>query len=485
MNAIVREQILDPSQLRMREAFDRQRAAFAADMSPSHAVRIDRLDRLLAMTDKIAPEIERAVSADFGHRSVHVTRLADVMMVQSAVKHARRQLKSWMKVRRAPTALAFRPGFSRIVPQPLGVVGVVSPWNYPYQLAMGPAIAALGAGNRVMIKPSELTPRLAELMRAAVAECFAPEEMTVVTGGTEVGTAFVGLPFDHLMFTGSTAVGRHVAMAAAANLTPVTLELGGKSPAIIGAGANLDQVAARLVVGKLFNAGQTCIAPDYVAVPRSAVGPFVEAMRRAVARQYPRIAGNPDYTSIVSDRHFSRLRELLADAQQRGARVVPLHAEGMGSGPGDAGGGRVLAPALVLDPTEDMKIMQEEIFGPLLPVLAYDSLDEVIAYVNAHERPLALYWFGAAGADRDKLLSGTISGGVTLNDCMWHFGQEELPFGGVGASGMGAYHGVYGFRTFSKEKPVFHQSWLSGTALLRPPYGRTFERMGRLLRLIT
>ncbi|MDM0079009.1 coniferyl aldehyde dehydrogenase [Variovorax sp. J31P179] len=481
MNAIVREQMLDPSLLRMREAFDRQRAAFGADMNPSHAVRIDRLDRLLAMTDKIAPEIERAVSADFGHRSVHVTRLADVMMVQSAIRHARRHLKSWMKVRRAPTGLAFRPGFSRIVPQPLGVVGVVSPWNYPYQLAMGPAIAAIGAGNRVMIKPSELTPRLAELMRAAVAECFSPEELTVVTGGTEVGTAFVGLPFDHLLFTGSTAVGRQVAMAAAANLTPVTLELGGKSPAIIGAGADLEQVAARLVVGKLFNAGQTCIAPDYAAVPRNAVGPFVEAMRRAVARQYPRLAGNPDYTGIVSERHFTRLQGLLADAQKRGARVVPLHAEGMAGG----AAGRVLAPALVLDTTEDMKIMQEEIFGPLLPVLAYDTLDEVIAYVNAHERPLALYWFGAGGAEQDRLLSGTISGGVTLNDCMWHFGQEELPFGGVGASGMGAYHGAYGFRTFSKEKPVFHQSRLSGTALLRPPYGRTFERMGRLLRLIT
>jgi len=481
MNAIVREQMLDPSLLRMREAFDRQRAAFGADMNPSHAVRIDRLDRLLAMTDKIAPEIERAVSADFGHRSVHVTRLADVMMVQSAIRHARRHLKSWMKVRRAPTGLAFRPGFSRIVPQPLGVVGVVSPWNYPYQLAMGPAIAAIGAGNRVMIKPSELTPRLAELMRAAVAECFAPEELTVVTGGTEVGTAFVGLPFDHLLFTGSTAVGRQVAMAAAANLTPVTLELGGKSPAIVGAGADLEQVAARLVMGKLFNAGQTCIAPDYAAVPRSAVGPFVEAMRRAVARQYPRLAGNPDYTGIVSERHFTRLLGLLADAQTRGARVVPLHAEGMAGG----AAGRVLAPALVLDTTEDMKIMQEEIFGPLLPVLAYDTLDEVIAYVNAHERPLALYWFGAGGAEQDRLLSGTISGGVTLNDCMWHFGQEELPFGGVGASGMGAYHGAYGFRTFSKEKPVFHQSRLSGTALLRPPYGRTFERMGRLLRLIT
>ncbi|MGO4391792.1 coniferyl aldehyde dehydrogenase [Variovorax sp. M-6] len=483
MNAFVREQILDPSLVRMREAFDRQRAAFGTDMSPSRAVRIDRLDRLLAMTQRIAPAIERAVSADFGHRPAQVTRLADVMMVQAAIKHARRRLGAWMKARRAPTALAFRPGFGRIVPQPVGVVGVVSPWNYPYQLAMGPAIAAIGAGNRVMIKPSELTPRLAELMREAVAEHFAPEELTVVTGGAELGTAFVALPFDHLLFTGSTAVGRQVAMAAAANLTPVTLELGGKSPAILGADADLERAASRLVMGKLFNAGQTCIAPDYVAVPRGAVGPFVEAMRRAVAKQYPRLAGNPDYTSIVSDRHFARLQALLADARQRGARVVPLHAEGMGGGGGS--GTRMLAPALVLEPSEDMSIMQEEIFGPLLPVLAYDTLDEAISYINRHDRPLALYWFGGAGADRDKVLAGTLSGGVTLNDCMWHFGQEELPFGGIGASGMGAYHGAFGFRTFSKEKPVFHQSKLSGTALLRPPYGRTFERMSRLLKLIT
>jgi coniferyl-aldehyde dehydrogenase len=477
----VLKQAEDPSLERMRQVFERQRAAFGADMSPSRAVRLDRLDRLFAMTERIAPALVEAISADFGHRPAQVTRLADVMMVLSAIKHTRRRLKSWMKVRRAPTALAFRPGRSRIMAQPLGVVGVVSPWNYPYQLAMGPAIAAIAAGNRVMIKPSELTPRFAELLRQAVEGSFAPEELAVVTGGMEAGAAFVALPFDHLLFTGSTAVGRQVALAAAANLTPVTLELGGKSPAIFNRDVDMEQAVPRLVMGKLFNAGQTCIAPDYVAVHRDAIGAFVGAMRRAVQRQYPRIAGNPDYTSIVSERHFERLQGLLDDARRRGAVVVPLGPDGVDA-PADT---RKLAPTLILDTTDDMKIMREEIFGPLLPVIAYDTLDEVVSYINRHERPLALYWFGADGSDREKVLAETISGGVTINDCMWHFGQEELPFGGVGASGMGAYHGEYGFRTFSKHKPVFHQSALSGTWLLYPPYGRTFEIMSKVLRVIT
>ena len=480
MSAVLK-QAEEPSLDGMRQAFERQRAAFAADMSPSLAARLDRLNRLFAMTERIAPAMADAISADFGHRAAQVTRLADVMMVLSAIRHARRRLKSWMKVRRAPTGLAFRPGFSRIHPQPVGVVGVVSPWNYPYQLAMGPAVAAIAAGNRVMIKPSELTPRFAELLRLAVEQSFAPEELHVVTGDAEVGAAFVALPFDHLLFTGSTAVGRQVALAAAANLTPVTLELGGKSPAILNPDADMERVAPRLVMGKLFNAGQTCIAPDYVAVQRDAIGAFVGAMRRAVRRQYPRIAGNPDYTSIISDRHFERLQGLLEDARRRGALIVPLNPDGIDAGTDT----RRLAPTLVLNATDDMRIMREEIFGPLLPVIAYDTLDEVISYINRHERPLALYWFGTDGADRRKVLAQTISGGVTLNDCMWHFGQEELPFGGVGASGMGAYHGEYGFRTFSKHKPVFHQSALSGTRLLYPPYGRTFDIMGKVLAFIT
>ena len=463
----------------MQEAFDAQRAAFAADMNPSYALRLDRLNRLYEMTEAFAPALVQAIAADFGQRSPHVTRLADIMMVLAAIKHARRKLRRWMRTRRIFTALAFQPGRCEIRPQPLGVVGVVAPWNYPYQLAIGPAIAALAAGNRVMIKPSELTPRFASLLQDMVGRAFAPEEMAVVTGDAELGKDFVALPFDHLIFTGSTAVGREVAKAAAANLTPVTLELGGKSPAILGSDCDLARAADSLVIGKMLNAGQTCIAPDYALVPRAQLAAFADAMQRAVARRYPGLERSPDATSIVNERHFARLQHLLEDARVRGARVVPL-AEVQ-----DAASRRIMAPALVFDVTDRMEIMRQEIFGPLLPVLPYDSLDEAIAYVNARERPLALYWYGHDKAARDTVLARTISGGVTINDCMWHFGQEELPFGGVGASGMGAYHGEVGFRTFSKDKPVFHQSALSGVPLLYPPYGRMFEFMARVLRVIT
>ena len=475
MNAILRPQDESP----MQRAFHAQREAFALDMNPSYDLRLDRLNRLFEMTEAIAPALVQAISADFGHRSPHVTRLADIMMVLAAVKHTRRKLKRWMRRRRVTTALAFQPGRCEMRPQPLGVVGVVAPWNYPYQLSIGPAIAALAAGNRVMVKPSELTPRFSQLLQESVARFFVPEEMTVITGDAELGKDFVSLPFDHLIFTGSTAVGREVAKAAAANLTPVTLELGGKSPAILGEDCDLDRAADSLTIGKMLNAGQTCIAPDYALVPRARMAAFVDAMKRSVRRRYPDLARNPDYTSIVNDRHHARLQHLLEDAKVRGATVTPL------AETGDAGGSRVLAPALVLDVHEGMAVMQQEIFGPLLPVLPYDTLDEAIAYVNRHERPLALYWFGHDKAARERVLGHTISGGVTVNDCMWHFGQEDLPFGGVGASGMGAYHGEAGFRTFSKDKPVFHQSVLSGVPLLYPPYGRMFEFMAKVLRRIT
>lgn len=463
----------------LQQAYAAQRAAFERDRYPSCRERLDRLNRLYAMTERIAPALVQAISEDFGHRSAHVTRLADVITVLGAIKHTRRKLPRWMKTRWVPTTLAYLPGRSRIMPQPLGVVGIVAPWNYPYQLAIGPAIAALAAGNRVMIKPSELTPRFAELLRAAVAECFAPDEMTVVTGDAEVGQDFVALPFDHLLFTGSTEVGRQVALAAAANLTPVTLELGGKSPAIFNPDCHLRRDVARLTMGKLLNAGQTCIAPDYVALPRAMLDEFVHEMRACVQRMYPDFAGNPDYTSIVSERHYQRLHGLLDDARAKGARIVPL------AGGSHAQAPRKLAPTLVLDVDDSMHIMQQEIFGPLLPVLLYDSIDEVIAYVNRHERPLALYWFGRDAQVRERVLRQTIAGGVTINDCLCHFGQEDLPFGGVGASGMGSYHGESGFRTFSQYKPVFHQSALSGVPLMYPPYGQAFEKMAKLLRLIS
>lgn len=465
---------------RLYAILERQRSAFAEEMNPTVAVRQDRLARLAAMGEKHAAQIIEAISADFGHRSAHETQMAELVVMAGTIRHAQRHLKGWMKPRRVPTALHYLPGSNRLMRQPLGVVGIVAPWNYPYQLALAPAAAAIAAGNRVMIKPSELTPRLSELLQRIVAEHFAEAEMAVVIGDAQTGKTFSELPFDHLFFTGSTAVGRMVAQAAAKNLTPMTLELGGKSPAILDPSSDLATVAPRLVFGKLLNAGQTCIAPDYAFVPKDRIDAFVEQMQRAVARMYPSLAANPDYTSIVNDRHFARLQGLIEDARARGARIVTINPAGETFDPAR----RKQPPVLVLGVTPEMKLMQEEIFGPILPVLAYERIEEAIAYINRHDRPLALYWFGADGANRDKVLSQTISGGVALNDCAWQFVQEDQPFGGVGASGMGSYHGEWGFRTFSKEKPVFIQPRLNGTFLMYPPFGKTVERMLALLKRI-
>jgi coniferyl-aldehyde dehydrogenase len=477
MNAVL-QALPEPAVDTLRPVFERLRQGFESERDPSHAVRVDRLRRLEAMVVRMAPAMAQAISADFGHRPEQVTRLADIIPVQMAARHARKHLAGWMKTRRMPTALVHRPGHNRLMRQPLGVVGIVSPWNYPGFLALTPAIAALAAGNRVMIKPSEIGPRFSDLLRDEVAQSFSADEMVVVTGDAEVGRAFVRLPFHHLLFTGSTAVGRQVALAAAANLTPVTLELGGKSPAILGTGAELERSALRLVAGKLLNAGQTCIAPDYAFVPRARLDEVIAALRRAHAQLYPTVATNADYTSIATERHYQRLLTLLDDARAQGARVQSLHAEG----PSD--GTRKLPLHLVLDPTERMRVMQEELFGPILPVKTYDRIDDVIGYINAHDRPLALYWFGSDATEREHVLRQTLAGGVTVNDTLMHVSQEELPFGGVGASGMGAYHGEWGFRSFSKETGVFHQSPLSGIGMLYPPYGAVFERLTALIRRI-
>jgi coniferyl-aldehyde dehydrogenase len=460
------------------QLFARQRSAFASERYPSYATRVDRLNRLLAMIERIAPDVEKAVSDDFGHRSAHVTRLTDVMVASSAIRHAKRRLRGWMKPRRVPTTPAYWPGRSRVQAHPLGVVGVVSPWNYPLQLALAPAASALAAGNRVMMKPSEQTPRFTALLQRAVGESFAPDELAVVTGDAEQARAFVALPFDHLLFTGSTAVGREVALAAAANLTPVTLELGGKSPVIFNADCDLAQAVPRLMAAKLLNSGQTCIAPDYLLIHQDLLEPLTDALRAATSHLYPTLADNADYTSIVDARHVERLQGLLDDARTLGARVLPLHGE-------TATRERKMPPFLVLDVDDRMKLMHEEIFGPILPVLTYRRLDEAIAYINQHDRPLALYWFGRDRKELQAVLEQTLSGGVTVNDCLWHVAQEALPFGGVGASGMGCYHGEHGFRTFSHVKPVFLQSSRSGLSLMSPPYGSTFRRLERWVRRIS
>ena len=461
---------------RLRLQLESQRRAFLAEPQPTLAQRLDRIARVRRLTREHADAIAAAIAQDFGHRARQETQLADLFTVEAAARHASRHLRGWMRTRRMPTALHFLPGGNRLVPQPLGVVGIIAPWNYPWQLALSPAIAALAAGNRVMIKPSELTPATSALMARLVGEHFAPEEMLVVTGDTAVGRAFAALPFDHLFFTGSTAVGRAVAQAAAPNLTPVTLELGGKSPAIVDASADLALTAERLAYGKLLNAGQTCIAPDYVLAPHALVEPLGQSLLAAMRRLYPRIAGNPDYSSIASERHLARLQGLLQDARERGARVLASHDE--------APDGRKLAPQLLLDVDEDMAVMREEIFGPLLPIVGCEDLDEAIRFVQQRERPLALYFFGRDAAARERVLRETHAGGVTVNDCHWHIGQEDQPFGGVGASGQGAYHGRWGFERFSHLKPVFTQPRWAGTKLFQPPYGATFERLLALLKKI-
>ncbi|MDP3759464.1 MAG: coniferyl aldehyde dehydrogenase [Ramlibacter sp.] len=464
--------------LDLHALFALQQQAFAAQSFPPEAVRRDRLDRLQRLVEEHELQISDAISADFGNRSHHETAIGEVIIVLAALAHTRSHLRRWMKRRSVRTSFHSLPGSSSILPQPLGVAGIVSPWNYPLQLALVPAIAALAAGNRVMLKPSELTPRFSQLLADLVAQRFSVDEFTVVTGDADVGRAFVQLPFNHLFFTGSTAVGRQVALAAAANLTPVTLELGGKSPAIVDDSADLLDTARKLAAGKLFNAGQTCIAPDYVLVPAARTQDFAQAYTQAVEEMYPTLEGNADYTSIVNDRHFARLQALADDARSRGAQVQVINPGGAAHDPA----GRRMRPSLLLGVDDAMAVMQEEIFGPLLPVMGYGSLDEAIAFVNARARPLALYWFGRDRGNRERVLRETVSGGVTVNDVLLHIAQENLPFGGVGDSGSGAYHGEYGFRIFSKEKPVFEQSRLAGTWLLRPPYGKLANSVIRTLR---
>ncbi|WP_374438749.1 coniferyl aldehyde dehydrogenase [Inhella sp.] len=464
---------------RLQLLLQQQRAAFRAEPYPTLATRRDRLERVRALVQKHGDAFAKAVDADFGHRSVHETRLTELFTAEAAVNHALRNLASWMKVRRISTALHFLPGHNRLMPQPLGVVGVISPWNYPIYLALTPAVAAMAAGNRVIVKPSELTPRCSELLAQTVGEFFAPEEFQVVTGDAKMAAAFAKLPFDHLFFTGSTAVGRHVAQAAAANLTPVTLELGGKSPVIVLNDANLSMTAERLAFSKLLNAGQTCVAPDYILCPRRMLPELAKAILAAMRRFYPTLADNPDYSAIVSPRHHQRLLDLLAEAEQGGAKLLRSHDEVLD--PHE----RKLMPTLVLNAEPEMGVMREELFGPILPLLPYDKLDQAIHIVQQGERPLALYIFGHDEKAQQRILRETHAGGVTINDCIWHLGQEDQPFGGVGASGQGHYHGEWGFRTFSKEKPVFSNPMMAGTRLFYPPFGKVFEGLLGVLRKLS
>jgi len=456
-------------------SLQRMRDTQARDPLPDWPVRAARLRKLKSLLQDQRTAIAAAIHADFGNRPAEETDLLEVFPSLSAVRHALRHGRRWMRPRRRLADLLFLPARTELRPQPLGVVGIIVPWNYPLYLAVGPLVDALAAGNRVMLKMSEYTPRFSALFAELIGRHFAPDEVWVVNGDAAVGQAFAALPFDHLLFTGSTAVGHHVMRAAAANLTPVTLELGGKSPAIVGPGARLEQAVERIVFGKLVNAGQTCIAPDYVLLPRTRMGEFVAAARAATARQYPDLTHNPQYASIIDDRHYARLSALRDEAQAAGATIERLS----DTTPDPAR--RLLPPVLLTNVHDAMPVMREEIFGPLLPLVPYDTLDEAIAYVAARAHPLALYLFETDSARIDAVLARTHAGGVSVNDTLYHIAQHGLPFGGVGASGMGGYHGEAGFRTFSHLKPVFRQARWNGAGLLNPPYGARFRRMLDLL----
>ena len=467
---------LDPA-AEMRRVLDVQKKAHIANGAPSAEKRIEWIDRAIALLVGHKDAIADALREDFGHRSVDSSLFTDVSGSIGPLKHAKAHLKTWMKREKrkvTPSILGLFGAKAYIEYQPKGTVGVISPWNFPFNLTFTPLAGIFAAGDRAMIKPSEFTPRSSELMARMFASAYDESEVAVFTGGADIGAAFSRLPFDHLLFTGATSIAYHVMRAAAENLVPTTLELGGKSPVILGDSADMALAARRVMQGKTMNAGQICLAPDYVLVPKAKSGEFVKQASDAVSTMFPTLKDNPDYTSVINQRHYDRLQGYLGDARAKGAEIVELNPakEDFSQQPYHK-----IPPTLVLNPTDDMAIMKDEIFGPLLPVKTYSGVDEAIGYINDHPRPLGLYYFGSDTAEQERVLNRTTSGGVSVNDVVMHVAMEDLPFGGIGPSGMGAYHGIDGFKTFSHAKAVFQQTGRDLTAMLRPPYGAGIRKM--------
>ena len=454
----------------LEATFSAQRQAFAGNPLPPATQRRQWLKSLREALLANQQQLIAAIDADFSGRSADETLLAELLPSVQGIRHAERHLQRWMRPSRRAVGLAFQPASARVLYQPLGVVGIIVPWNYPLFLAIGPLTCALAAGNRVMLKLSEATPATGQALQALLQRVFPEDLVSVVLGEIEVGQAFARLPFDHLLFTGATSIGRQVMLAAAQNLTPVTLELGGKSPAIVSASVPLETAAERIAFGKTLNAGQTCVAPDYVLVPRERLNAFADAYGTAVRRMYPRIADNPDYSAIINPRQLARLEHLLQDARGKGAQVTDLYAH-------ETRQGRRLPPHVLTKVNDTMQVMQDEIFGPLLPLVPYDTLDDALAYINQRPRPLALYYFGYDRGEQQQVLQHSHSGGVCLNDTLLHVAQDDLPFGGIGPSGMGHYHGHEGFLTFSKAKAVLAKQRFNAARLIYPPYGKALQRL--------
>ncbi|PNK59789.1 coniferyl aldehyde dehydrogenase [Psychrobacter sp. FDAARGOS_221] len=452
----------------LQAQFDHMRALSRKKPLNSWIDREALLDSLETMLAKNQQVFADAISQDFGHRSQDETNFAELFPSFQGIAHAKKHGKSWMKTRRAGISTLFRPAYNEIQPQPLGLVGVIAPWNYPIFLSIGPMIDALAAGNRVMIKMSESAPLFAEAFAQAVAKHFSPDMVSVVVGDVDIAVAFSEMPFDHLLYTGSTSVGRKVMAAAAPNLTPVTLELGGKSPVVVLDDADLENVVNRVMMGKTLNAGQTCIAPDYVLIHSSLHSKFVKLAKEWLLKHYPNIESNDDYTRIINDAHFKRLQGYLSPLPKE--QVVPLT-----NVEADAEK-RLLPPVIVLNPDPETEVMQNELFAPILPLIHVNGLRDAVEFVNSRPRPLALYIFGEDNKNIDYVRSHTVSGGVAINEVIMHVAQHELPFGGVGESGIGAYHGKWGFERMSHMKPVFVQSKLNAMSIMLPPYSNLFRK---------
>ena len=477
MNAEQQLPTLGDSEQKMNSTLQMQRDAYLKEGIVSAETRIDRLQRGVDVLIKYNEKITDALNTDFTCRPREVTLLTDVGAGIAPMKHAIKHLRSWMKPEKRPTMFPFNlvGGRSRIEYQPLGVVGIIAPWNFPVNMVFAPLAGVLAAGNRAMIKPSEFTPVTSALMAEMIAEAYDPAEIAIFDGGPEVGQAFSNLPFDHMIFTGATSIARHILTAAARNLVPVTLELGGKSPVVISRSADIEKSLGRIMTGKTLNAGQICLAPDYLLVPEEKLHEVIAAAQKAVAQMYPKILDNPQYTSVINERHFERLNGYLAEASERGQKIIPINPakEDFSTQQGTL----KIPPTLIPEPADDLKMMEEELFGPLLPIRTYNNFEETISYINSKPRPLAAYYFGDDKQEETALISRTTSGGVCINDVVMQVAQEDLPFGGVGPSGMGAYHGLKGFQTFSHAKSIYRQSSINIAKLggMLPPYGKATE----------
>ncbi|MDH3588907.1 MAG: coniferyl aldehyde dehydrogenase [Gammaproteobacteria bacterium] len=464
---------LDPGLQHLEALFTEQKQAFRESPNPPLAERRTHLQQLAKILVRDQEILAAAISADFGHRAAAETLSAEIMVSLEGLRYASRRLRRWMRPKRVSVGRMMLSTRAWKEYQPKGVVGIIAPWNYPLLMVTGPLIYALAAGNRVLIKPSEFTPRTSEHIARMIAEIYAEDHVTVVTGEADVGIAFSRLPFDHLLFTGSTGVGRHIMRAAAENLTPVTLELGGKSPTIVTRDVDMKMAAERICFGKSLNVGQTCTAPDYVLCPHDLQEEFVERLSERFSSMYPTLADNEDYSSIASDRQYERLQDLLHDARTKEARIVEINPANETL----SHESRKMPLYVLLDVHDDMRVMNEEIFGPLLPVVPYDSIDDAIAYINERPRPLALNCFDSDKRRIRKILDNTHSGGVCINDAVMHVAVDDLPFGGSGESGMGRYHGEEGFATFSNVRGVFRRPrWLNTAQALYPPYGGKLQK---------